>query len=465
MASHLRSLFDSQKDYFLGDATKSYAWRIDQLGRLERMLLENQQAINEALGRDFKTAWFEQSMEFYGTLGAITDTKDRLQSWMAPEEAALSRRFTESGHRGVVYREPYGVCLIIAPFNAPIILTLEPLIAALAAGNTAIVKPAEATTELSALYESLFRKYFEPEAVALVRGDRDVVTELLSFPFDFMFFTGSTQVGKVVMRAAAENLTPVLLELGGQNPVVVDQTANLVDAAEKIVWGAMAFGGQWCVSPGYVYVHESVAEPFVQACKAAISKLYGDDPKTSPDFSRIISERDVDRLVGMLEGASVVAGGTYDRGNRYVAPTIVYPAKWTDAIMKTEIFGPVLPVLTYSDLEDFIRVVKQQPKSLAAYVFSREESVVNRFLQALSFGGGAVNQTMVQCLMSASLPFGGVGPSGLGRYYGKYGFDSLSHLKSVVFAPADTRVDALLPPYDEKKARELGEWFASPEPR
>ncbi|MFM0758010.1 aldehyde dehydrogenase family protein [Paraburkholderia strydomiana] len=465
MASHLKSVFDTQKEHFLTDVTKSYVWRIDQLDRLERLLVENQQAITEALGQDFKTAWFEQSMEFYGTLGAIAHAKQELKEWMAPQAANLPKRFSESGHRAQVYREPYGVCLVIAPFNAPIILTLEPLIAALSAGNTVIVKPAETTVALSTLYEELFAKYFQPENVALVRGGRDVVTDLLSFPFDFIFFTGSTQVGKVIMRAAAENLTPVLLELGGQNPVLVDETANLDDAAEKIVWGATAFGGQWCVSPGYVYVHESVAEPFVEACKAAVFKQYGEDPKSSPDFSRIVTERDVDRLSAMLDGAPIIVGGTVSRDERYVAPTIVFPARWTDPVMKTEIFGPILPIMTYSELDEVINVVKRQPKSLAAYVFSRDEAVVNRLLQTLSFGGGAVNQTMVQCLLSSSLPFGGVGPSGLGRYYGKYGFDSLSHLKSVVFSPADVSVDVLLPPYTEEKRRELGEWFAEPEAR
>ena len=333
MTTPFRAVFNEQKDYFSSDVTKSYEWRIDQLTRLETLLQENQSVITEALGRDFKTAWFEQSMEFYGTLGAVADAKAELKEWMAPEHPKLSKRLEESGHRAVLYREPYGVSLIIAPFNAPIILTLEPLIAALAAGNTAIVKPAETTPALTQVYEKLFAKYFDTRAVALVRGDRKAVTELLSFPFDFIFFTGSTNVGKVVMKAAAENLTPVLLELGGQNPVVVDATANLKDAAEKLVWGATAFGGQWCVSPGYVYVHESVATDFVAECRDAITRLYGADPAASPDLSRIVSERDVERVAQMLEGAEIVAGGDYDVATRYFSPTIVYPAKWTDAIM------------------------------------------------------------------------------------------------------------------------------------
>jgi aldehyde dehydrogenase (NAD+) len=465
MEIKIDSLFDTQKYYFRSDLTKSYVWRMDQLNRLERMLLENQGEILDALGRDFKTSWFEQGMEFQGTFRAITHAKSELKRWMEPEEAPLPWRFAASGHRGAVYREPYGVCLIIAPFNAPIIFTFEPLIAALSAGNTAIVKSAETTPNLSALYGQLFERYFDPQAVVLVHGGREVVSELLSLPFDFIFFTGSTQAGKAVMRAAAENLTPVLLELGGQNPVLVDETANLEDAAEKIVWGAMAFGGQWCVSPGYVYVHVSIADEFVEACKAAVIKFYGEDPQKSQDFSRIVTERDVERIGEMLEGAPIIIGGAVDLRERYISPTIVYPAQWTDEIMQAEILGPVLPIMTYSEVKDVIGAVKDRPKSLAAYVFSKDEALVNTFLHALSFGGGAVNQTMIQCLLSSTLPFGGAGASGIGRHYGKYGFDSLSNVKSIVFSPADTAIDALLPPYDKRKASALADWFAEPAAR
>ncbi len=460
----MNGVFERQKDYFLTDKTKSYEWRIDQLSRVEQMLKDNQQEFNDALAHDFKTAWFEQSMEYYGTLGTVAETKENLKSWMEPERRKLSRRFEETGHRGMVYREPYGVSLIIAPFNAPVILTLEPLMAALAAGNTAIVKPADTAHAMCDLYERLFAKYFQPEAVALALGGKEVVTELLTYPFDFIFFTGSTSVGRVVMRGAAENLTPVLLELGGQNPCVVDETANLADAAEKLVWGKMAFGGQWCVAPGYVYVHKSVADAFVDVCKAAITKLYGQDPKTSKDFSRIISERDVDRIMSMLDGSSIVAGGSHVRSERYVEPTIVYPAKWDDPIMQAEIFGPVLPIMAYSDLGEVLDVVKRRPKALAAYLFTQNEATTERFLSSLSFGGGAVNQTMLHCLMTASLPFGGVGFSGMGRYYGKYGFDALSNAKSIVHSPANVTVDAFLPPYDEGKVQDMGQWLAAPDP-
>jgi aldehyde dehydrogenase (NAD+) len=456
----IQSLFSRQQAYFRSNATRSLEWRLDQIARLERMVTENEAALVGALAKDFKTSWFECSMEYYAVLGALAETRAELAHWIEPEPARLSQCMTDAGYKGIIYREPYGVSLIVGPFNAPLALTLDPLIAALSAGNTAIVKPSETTRHVTELFLDLFGRYFEPEAVAMVSGSRDVMTELLALPFDFIFFTGSTQVGKIVMRAAAEHLTPIVLELGGQNPVLVDTTADLEDAARKIVWGTMAFAGQWCVSPGYVYVHEDVAEAFVEACRAAIVAFYGADPKTSADFSRISTEKDVDRLVGMLAGSTVVEGGNYSREERYFAPTIVYPADWSAPLMSTEIFGPILPIMTYRDLKPVIETIKQQPRSLTAYVFSSDRTTIDAFIHGFSFGGGAVNQTMVHCFISG-MPFGGVGASGLGQYFGKWGFDSLSHSKSVLVAPAE-EISALLPPYTIEKAKALGEWFASP---
>ncbi|KFL89469.1 Aldehyde dehydrogenase [Acetobacter malorum] len=457
--TNIKTLFDRQSAYFNSGKTRSLSWRLDQLARLERMLVENETAFHDALARDFKTSWFERAMEFHGVLGAIEHTRAELADWMEPEVAPLPKRMQENDFKGFIYREPYGVCLVIAPFNAPVVLTLEPVLAALSAGNTALIKPAESTVHMTALFERLISQYFEPESLVVVTGGRDVMTELLALPFNFIFFTGSTEVGKIVMRAAAENLTPVLLELGGQNPVVVDETANLEDAALKIVWGTMAFGGQWCVSPGYVYVHENVADQFVAECKKAITTLYGDNPKESADLSRLISSRDVDRLARMLEGAAVVSGGHFDRDERYFEPTLVYPAQWSAPIMQSEIFGPILPILPYTNFNEVMETIKQKPRSLAAYIFSKNEARIEKFMHGFSFGGGSVNQTMIHCFMAATFPFGGVGPSGLGRYYGKWGFDSLSHVKSVLVSPPDHRIEAVLPPYTKEKATELGSWL------
>src|SRR5215468_10771284 len=304
----------------------------------------------------------------------------------------------------------------------------------------------------------LIPKYFEPESFSAVVGGREVVTKLLSLPFDFIFLTGSVGVGKVVMRAAAENITPVLLELGGQNPAIVDETANIPDAAKKTVWGAMAWGGQWCTSPGYAVVHESVAEQFVAECKKAVVELYGVDPKSNPDYSRIISPAAVKRLASLIDPKKVVYGGKSDAPARYLDPTILYPISWSDKIMEDEIFGPLLPILTYSDLGKLLAKIKSLPKPLASYIFSRNQQAIDQVLQSLSFGGGAVNQTNV-FLFIETMPYGGVGTSGLGNYYGKYGYESLTHAKSILISPPDVAIDHLFPPYTREKVEAINQWF------
>jgi aldehyde dehydrogenase (NAD+) len=286
----------------------------------------------------------------------------------------------------------------------------------------------------------------------------EMTAQSVKLPFDFTFLTGSVAVGKVVMRAAAEYVTPVLLELGGQNPAIVDETANIPDAAKKIVWAAMAWGGQWCTSPGYAVVHESVAAAFVAECKKAVVELYTADPKSNPDYSRVISPSAVNRLASLIDPAKVVYGGKSDAAARYLDPTILYPISWSDKIMEDEIFGPLLPILVYSDIAALIAKIKSMPKPLAGYVFSRDQKAIDRVLRSVSFGGGAVNQTNV-FLFIESMPYGGVGTAGIGNYYGKYGFDSLTHAKSVLISPPDVEIDHLFPPYTKEKVQALNQWF------
>jgi aldehyde dehydrogenase (NAD+) len=363
-----------------------------------------------------------------------------------------------SGHKGIVYREPYGVTLIICPFNGPLVLSLRPAATALSAGNPCILKLSRALGATNAVLLELIPRYFEPEALAAAEGDRRLMAKILELPFDFIFLTGSVAAGKAVMKAAAEHLTPVLLELGGQNPAIVDETANVPDAARKIVWGATAWGGQWCVSPGYAAVHESVAEAFVAECRKAVVDLYGTDPRTNPDYSRLVSSSAVTRLAALIDPEKVISGGGFDESARYLDPTILYPVSWTDTIMDAEVFGPVLPILTYSDLGELIAKIKSLPRPLAGYVFSRNQDTIDRVLRSVSFGGGAVNQTNV-FLFIETMPYGGVGASGIGHYYGKYGFDSLTHAKSVLVSPPDVAIDHLFPPYTEEKVKALGQWF------
>ena len=453
-----RALFERQKSFFATDATKPYDWRIDQLHRLTRMLSENEKRLSDASKRDFKTALQEHVFEVAGSIGSIEATKRQLAAWMKPVEAPVPKFLAATGHTGIVYREPYGVTLIICPFNGPLVLSLRPAAAALSAGNTCILKLSRALTATNEVLLELIPKYFEPEALAAVTGDRRTMAEILELPFDFIFLTGSIGAGKAVMKAAAEHLTPVLLELGGQNPAIVDETANVADAAKKIVWGAMAWGGQWCTSPGYAAVHESVADAFVAACKQAVVDLYGTNPNHNPDYSRIITSAAVRRLASLIDREKIVHGGDFDEQARYMAPSLLYPVSWTDRIMAEEVFGPILPILTYSDLGKLIATIKSLPKPLAGYVFSRNQETIDRLLRSVSFGGGAINQTNV-FLFVESMPYGGVGTSGIGHYYGKYGFDALTHAKSILVSPPDVAIDHLFPPYTDEKVNALPQWF------
>jgi aldehyde dehydrogenase (NAD+) len=453
-----QKMFDAQKAYFATGVTRSYEWWVEQLDRMGRMIKENEAAFQDAIARDFKTASQEYVFE---TLACFLETgfqKSQLKDWMAPVEAPVPRALAATGHRGIVYREPFGVTLIIGPFNGPLLLLLRPAIAALAAGNTCVFKLSTALQATSALLVELVPKYFEPEAVTAVLGHREAITELLKLPFDFIFFTGSTTVGKVIARAAAENLTPVVLELGGQNPALVDQTANIPDAAKKILWGAMAWGGQWCTSPGYAYVHESVADAFVAEAKKSLLELYGRDPKTNTDYSRVIDGKAVSRMVGMIDPAKVVAGGRSDPEARYLDPTILYPVSWDDKVMAEEVFGPVLPILTYKSLDEAMKRIAATPLPLAGFIFSRDQKTIDRFIGELSFGGGAVNQVNIH-LFVESMPFGGTGASGMGHYYGKAGFDTLSHAKSMFISPPDVEIEHLFPPYTDAKNKALNIWF------
>jgi aldehyde dehydrogenase (NAD+) len=453
-----QNIFDAQKALFASGVTRSYDWRVDQLDRMARMIGENEERFQKAMANDFKTASQEYIFETRASAGETEVQKSQLKEWMRPVEAPVPRFLAKTGHKGMVYREPYGVSLIIGPFNGPLLLLIRPALAALAAGNTCILTLSEALPETTSVLLELVPKYFDPSAVNAVAGGKEPNTELLKLPFDFIFFTGSTVVGKIVARAAAENLTPVLLELGGMNPAVVDATANVPDAAKKIVWGKMAWGGQWCTSPGYAYVHESVAETFVAEAKKALVELFGKDPKSNSDYSRIINGRAVERLASLIDPAKVIAGGKSDPDTHYLDPTLLYPVTWEDKCMKDEIFGPILPILTYKSLDEAFRRIAATPRPLAGYIFSRDQEIIDRFISQLSFGGGGVNVVNVY-LFVETMPFGGTGAAGMGHYYGKYGFDALTHAKSMLISPPDVAIEHLYSPFTDEKNEALKGWF------
>src|SRR5271163_13391 len=456
--NQFQKIFDAQKALFATGVTRTYEWRVEQLDRMARMIKENERRFQEALAKDFKTASQEYIFETEASAGEAQLQKSQLRGWMEPVEAPVPRFMAKTGHKAMVYRDPYGVALVIGPFNGPLLLLLRPAIAVLAAGNTCILKLSEALSATTDLLLELVPKYFDPRAVAAVRGRREEITQLLKLSFDFIFFTGSTKVGKIVMKAAAENLTPVLLELGGMNPALVDATANIPDAAKKIVWGKMAWGGQWCTSPGYAYVHESVADAFVAEAKKALVELFGDDPKSNADYSRIINAHAVDRLASLIDPAKVIAGGKSDRDAHYLDPTLLYPITWDDKVMEDEVFGPILPILTFKSLDEAFTRIAATPRPLAGFIFSRDQKTIDRFIGELSYGGGGVNLVNVH-LFVETMPFGGTGAAGMGHYYGKYGFDALTHAKSMLISPPDVAIEHLYPPFTDEKNRALKGWF------
>jgi len=453
-----QNIFDAHKALFASGVTRTYDWRVEQLDCMARMIGENEERFQKAMAKDFKTASQEYIFETQASAGETEVQKSQLKEWMKPVEAPVPRFLAKTGHKGMVYREPYGVALIIGPFNGPLLLLIRPALAALAAGNTCILTLSESLPATTSILLELVPKYFDSSAVTAVAGGKEPNTELLKLPFDFIFFTGSTVVGKIVAKAAAENLTPVLLELGGMNPAVVDATANVPDAAKKIVWGKMAWGGQWCTSPGYAYVHESVAEAFVAEARKALVELFGKDPKSNSDYSRIINGRAVERLASLIDPAKVIAGGKSDPDAHYLDPTLLYPVTWEDKSMKDEIFGPILPILTYKSLDEALKRIAATPRPLAGYIFSRDQKTIERFIGQLSFGGGGVNVVNVY-LFVETMPFGGTGAAGMGHYYGKYGFDALTHAKSMLISPPDVAIEHLYSPFTDEKNNALKGWF------
>src|SRR5258706_1028323 len=439
--NRFQKIFDAQKALFASGITRTYEWRVEQLDRMARMISENEKRFQEAMAKDFKTASQEVIVETQASAAETEFEKSQLKEWMKPVEAPVPRFLAKTGHKGIVYREPYGVALIIGPFNGPLLLLIRPALAALAAGDTCLLTLSEALPATTDVLLDLVPKYFDPAAVTVVAGGKEQNTELLKLPFDFIFFTGSTVVGKIVARAAAENLTPVLLELGGMNPAVVDATANVPDAAKKIVWGKMAWGGQWCTSPGYAYVHESVADDFVAEAMKALVELFGNDPKSNSDYSRIINAKAVTRLASLIDPAKVIAGGRSDPEAHYLDPTLLYPITWDDKIMEDEIFGPILPILTYKSFDEAMMRMAKTGRPLAAFIFSRDQKTIDRFVGQLSFGGGGVNLVNVH-LFVETMPFGGTGSAGIGHYYGKYGLAALTPSKSILISPPRPAIEA-----------------------
>ena len=445
-------LTEAQKQFFETGRTRDLAFRICQLQLLADAMRKNETVLEEALKKDLgKSAFESYATEIGFVLADIRYTIQNLQKWSAPKRVKTPLYLFPG--KSKIQKEPYGSVLILGPYNYPVQLLAEPLVGAIAAGNCAVLKPSELTPHVSEAMYQIVHSTFKEEYIACVEGGVEVNQELLSQKFDYIFFTGSERVGRIVMKAAAENLTPVTLELGGKSPVIIEKTANIKEAARRIAWGKLMNAGQTCVAPDYVLVDESRKQQFLTEMKTAFSHLYGKEIKKNPDFGRIVNERHMERLQKILEQDAkyLFCGGEADTLQRYIEPAILDLGKDQNAAsMQEELFGPILPVLSYHKLEDAVRFVNKRAKPLALYLFTKKRSAEKFVLERVSSGGVCVNDT-ISHLINPDLPFGGVGASGMGQYHGKYSFDTFTHEKSVFYKPADWNLPVCYPPFTKGK--------------
>ena len=436
--------------------SRPLAWRLEQLDRLAGLLSSHEAEVLEALATDLGKAPLEATFELVAIRQELAHTRRQLRRWMAPQAVGIDLALKPA--RAFLQAEPLGCVLIIGPWNYPFQLTLLPLVSALAAGNTAVLKPSEHAPQTAALLARILPLAFPPEVVQVVIGDGAVAAQLLEQRFDHIFFTGGSRVGRLVMAAAAKHLTPVTLELGGKSPAIVLDDANLAVTARRLVWGKGLNAGQTCVAPDHVLVVPELRAPLIEAMAAEITSFYGDDPLTSPDLGAIVNQAQFDRLEGLLAGAKargqVLAGGRSDRDRLRIEPTLVAVdgvalEGGDDPLMQEEIFGPILPVLTIAGLEAGLQQVRSRPKPLALYLFSNDKAAQRRTLQTTSSGSVCFNDVVMQAGASA-LPFGGVGESGLGSYHGRAGFLTFSHQRSVLERPFWLDLPFRYPPYKGK---------------
>lgn len=421
---------DELKRTFSSGRTKPYEWRVEQLNALTLLIEENSSDIIEALHADLGKCKTEAWLTEIGySTASITDTVNRLKSWMKPNK--ISTPMIAQPGKSYTINEPLGVALIIGAWNYPFQLVITPLIAAIAAGNCTVIKPSELSLATSALLAKLVPKYLDNAAIKVVEGGKDETTELLAQPFDKYFYTGGEQVGRIVMTAAAKHLASVTLELGGKSPCVVDGDTNLDVAIRRIVWGKWMNAGQTCVAPDYVLIEEEYLADFSQRLIAEIKKQYGKEPSQSKDYGRIINQRHCSRLINYLDGQNVIHGGKHKVDEKFIEPTVVVQPTADSALMQEEIFGPILPIVTFKSKQKMLDFVTSRPKPLAAYVFTSNAKFEADFVEQITAGSVCINDTSI-FMANHDLPFGGVGTSGMGQYHGKAGFDIFSHTKSVM---------------------------------
>ena len=424
---HIHEIVQAQRDYFLAGRTRSYAFRRESLQRMRRYILKREADILSALKADLNKPEYEGYMTETGiALNELEHAARRLKKWMRPVKARTP--MAQFPAKSLIIPEPYGVALIMSPWNYPFQLSVTPLIGAIAAGNCAVVKPSAYAPHTSRIIAELIGECFAPEHITAVEGGRGENSALLEERFDYIFFTGGISVGKKVMEAAARSLTPLSLELGGKSPCIVWADADIDSAARRIAFGKCLNAGQTCVAPDYLLVHERVKDELISSISAAFRDFFSGAYEEIPV---IINDRHFERLQNLMRGERIVFGGSCDRERRFIEPTILDNPSWESPVMNEEIFGPILPVIAFSDLDEAIKTVRSRPKPLALYLFTRDKKVEQKALDEISFGGGCVNDTVMH-LATPYMGFGGVGESGMGSYHGKKSFDTFTHYKSML---------------------------------
>lgn len=446
----IRDKFNNSKAFFNTHKTKNLKFRKQQLKLLSKNIKNHENELLDALYKDLG----KSKVEAYATeigmlLKSIKLMRKELKNWSKTKQTDTPLYLFPT--KSYIKKEPYGTVLIIGPFNYPVQLVFEPLIGAIAAGNTAIVKPSELTPHVAIVIKDIIEDTFDEAYVSVVEGGIEETQTLLSLPFDYMFFTGSEKVGKIVYEAAARKLIPVTLELGGKSPVIVDDTANIKVASERISFGKFTNAGQTCVAPDYILVQRKVKNDLIKALKKIITEFYGENIEKSPDFGRIVNQKHFNRLNDLIQihKDNVVFGGNSSKEDLYIEPTLLDNITNDNKIMKEEIFGPILPIITYDNFDEVLEIIQSKSKPLSLYLFSEDENMTHRVVEELSFGGGAINDTLMH-LANPNLPFGGVGSSGIGQYHGKYSFDTFSHMKSYTFKSTRLESSLFFPPYKGK---------------
>ncbi len=459
-------IFQRQKEQLLKIGNTTCKKRIEKLNALKNAVeTDYREALKKAIYADFKKPSTETDLtEIYPVISEIKYVKKHLKRWMKRQYVTTPLPLT--GSSSYIKYEPKGVCLIISPWNFPINLTLGPLITAIAAGNTVVLKPSEFTPHTSAVLAELIGNIFNAEEVTLVEGAVKETQELLALPFNHIFFTGSPKVGKIVMEAAAKNLSSVTLELGGKSPTIVDKTANIKKAAKKIAWGKYINNGQVCLSPDYLLLHKAVKMEFLKHFKSYIEKFYTNNPQHTDSYCRIINDIHFERLKETIseaekKGATVITGGLANKTNLYIAPTVITDVPKDTALLKEEIFGPILPVLTYENLKEAIDYINSKEKPLALYIFSKKNSIIQKIIHQTRAGSTCINNTIVQ-YSNPNLPFGGSNNSGIGKSHGFYGFRAFSNERAILKQHTKSMVEQLYPPYNGFKQKLVNwtiKWF------